>query len=145
MNKERLIELRNFFAEVPEEKVDMSTWANGFNRKGENKNYSCLTAGCLAGWAAVYQPFVKEGLSLNYAGAGFTPKYQHYCGTAAFSEFFGIEDHYAQYLTNPERYSARREYLTKPIKKEQVLERLDLFILHGPFQAVEIIVHGVSR
>ena len=134
----RLTMLRNFFAGVPPEKVKMSSTGEGFNPNGKNEEYSCLTAGCLWGWAMVYEPFREMGIpDPNRDGANLTY-------VEDFSDFFGVNYNEANRLTTPACYwvdmciKATKEsggkYNTPGmgwkdrIPKEMVLKHLDAVI-----------------
>lgn len=125
MNKERLIELRDFFAGVPKEKVRMWSWAIDYDPDGNNENYSCLTAGCLAGWAGVYKPFIKQGYRIKYVESDgrIIPSYDGAYHTKAFAKFFDLDFARAACLVDPEAYPNDGR-----VTKEQVLERLDAMI-----------------
>ena len=129
MNKERLIELRNFFAGCPEEKVDMISWSYDDPQAGNNEDYSCLTAGCLAGWGAVYKPFVELGFHFKKYGNNWMPTFDGYIGEHAFANFFDLDYWSARYLTLPVYYSDKDRDTRGKIRKDAVLARLDHLIM----------------
>lgn len=130
----RLHELRDFFAAAPDEKIDMSVWQCEYNAKGNNKTYSCMTAGCLAGWAAVYKPFKTEGFKLRpNSDDNLTPSYKSkemkipIFGVEGFAVFFGIDRDSAWKLTIPASYQKKDGSWTD-VTKAMVLKRLDATI-----------------
>lgn len=134
MNRiEKLQALRDWFASVPEEKINMTTWAEDYDPQGSNEQHSCLTAGCLFGWAAVYKPFVDLGLSIHRKATGvYRINYKDpatkldYSGEMAFAKFFETDWDDSLDLILPMRYDRGTSAL--PVPKSQVLERLDYMI-----------------
>jgi hypothetical protein len=123
-----LEDLRKFFASAPEEKINMGEWSEGRNRDGKNEEYSCLTAGCLAGWAAVYKPFNALGFKLDWTGVPVYHDIYEACYEAyeAFASFFKLDIGTTLWLTSPNAYPHPDR-----ITKAQVLERLDYVIAFG--------------
>lgn len=77
-----LTRLRDYLAQLPDERVNMSRWLTGTNDPSHLLHH-CDTAGCLAGWACVlFDPFTSRpvplaatealGLSVEVAGVLFT-------------------------------------------------------------------------
>ncbi len=62
----RLLKLASFLETVPDEKLDLSTWALGEN---------CGASGCALGWACMIPEFRALGLHLNGA---LLPAYAQY-------------------------------------------------------------------
>lgn len=125
MDMSRLREAREWFASVPEEKVNMGNWTRGFNPNGDNAEHSCMTAGCFWGWCAAYKPFRELGIELGGFGV---PRYNGRLGEAGVAEFFGISFRDAYDLIYPSRYPSYVEDEPISVSKEDVLARLDQYI-----------------
>jgi len=65
MNRERVQELRDVMAGIPESLVDLnSVWKNdkcGYRQPPK----PCGAVACIAGWALIYPPFVESGIRLG--------------------------------------------------------------------------------
>lgn len=75
MNRERVQELRNVIAGIPEKNIRLDSY---YTKGGEKP---CGTIACIAGWACIYPPFVKAGINR-------TGMYSPDC-----SKFFGVPFH----------------------------------------------------
>lgn len=100
MNKERLKHLVEILKDLPEEKLDLTSW-----RRSEKSTYvndeelhTCGTTACVVGWACADPLFKAQGLSYS----GIEPKYVieggKVTGWEAVTEFFGISDYQASHL-----------------------------------------------
>jgi hypothetical protein len=115
----------------------MYSWGRNLNPEGKNEEYSCLTAGCLAGWAGVYKPFVEQGFYFRqdagnrYLGDIYYGKNEatRYNGFNAFAKFFELPMATTHWLTNPNYY--HKTWNDRKISKAEVLDRLDYVIEHG--------------
>jgi hypothetical protein len=161
MNIELLQELRNFFAKVPDEKIEMDIWGRSLNKDGKNEDFSCMTAGCLAGWACVYKPFKEMGLQLKldafrgiYQPVYNHPSYGYVYNSNAFSHFFGLPSDIGVCLTDPMCYTDEDKYMIpragdlpsyRKIKKSAILQRLDDLINGTWHQSRWYQLHVVGR
>lgn len=81
----RVRELVAMLRGIPEERVALEAWVQPY--------VGCDTIACLAGWAAMYPPFVKQGLYLSERSP--VPMFKDFKGNQlnryeALEEFFGI-------------------------------------------------------
>lgn len=125
---EKLRALREFFAGVPDHKINMDRWSVNFNPDGDNKEYSCMTAGCLAGWAGVYKPFNELGLKIINGQPIYLSGKSAYFSHEAFRRFFEISILETFYLCSPENYITADSDRDQPIPKSKILDRLDSII-----------------
>lgn len=65
---------------------------------------ACGTVACALGSAALYPPFMKEGLGIAKTSYRATPVYNDKTGFDAGAEFFGIDLRESTYLFAPSRY-----------------------------------------
>ena len=127
MNKRRLRVLRNFLANKKfTGHFDMTRWAGQIR----NKQPTCGTAACAAGWATTIPSFRKAGLYLTVWG----PAYQDLNtrssdgstnGYNALARFFGISYDDASELFDPSKYHDNH------VEPEDVVERLDTLLAGG--------------
>ena len=63
MNRERVQELRDMMAGIPEARVRLDrVWNDDICGIGPVPEHICGTIACIAGWAMLYPPFVKQGI-----------------------------------------------------------------------------------
>ena len=88
MNRERVQMLRDMMEGIPEEQVALDRF---FTQNGE----ACNTIACIAGWAAIYPPFVEQGLTvckvdLDWTAAYKAPSYAGLTEEQAAAKFFDV-------------------------------------------------------
>lgn len=114
MNKDRMLTLidmlENHDEYFPEVKFDINDWVN-----------PCGTAACALGSAALYKPFMDEGLEMY----GAEPKYKSMTGYSAGSYFFDISINDSHYMFDPFEYPFD-EHITPQMvadRAKEVMER----------------------
>lgn len=97
MNPTHIERLRTLYAMldgIPDSRVHLRTWnrAEGSENVGsEDAMHSCGSVACILGWAAIYPPFVEQGLTMgNTPSGGAAPACGAALGFDAGAEFFGL-------------------------------------------------------
>ena len=98
----------------------------------------CGFAACVLGSAALYRPFIQQGLGAetncsendrNETRVTFEPVYKSKKGFSAGKAFFGLSDYEAEDLFLSCSYFRALEHSTK-IKPKDVVKRIDTLIEH---------------
>ena len=129
----RLTKLYEFMKARPSSKIEMRKWGE------KNPEGTCLTAGCVAGWAGVHKDFRKAGYTLKSEDTHIPfkraknyhvliPHYKEFTGYIAFSKFFGITADETDYLCNPFSYRALDRKNNGSVKKSAVMKRLKRYL-----------------
>lgn len=91
IQKARVQELRNMIEQIPACNIadNLSTWVT----PDDDRQGTCGTLACLAGWAAHHKPFVDEGFKVSTNHTGYRhPIFTGYRGFDACYQFFGSEE-----------------------------------------------------
>ena len=80
MNRERVQMLRDMISGIPAKRLNLDKF---YKKNGE----PCGTIACIGGWAAIYPPFVEQGLARNVWG---WPTYLGYLPKTSCALFFDI-------------------------------------------------------
>lgn len=97
MNTERLLKLAEKLDTVPEDRFDLSSWADDRFMPGD-----CGTTACAVGWACTIPEFNEAGLRLVYSPSGPFPQFVtsevNYQWFTAAEKFFDLNFGEADYL-----------------------------------------------
>ena len=115
MNRKRVQMLRDMMEGIPDKQVNLDFY---FIRNGD----PCETIACIAGWAAIYPPFIKQGLQKK-TEHGFTLPY--------FAGFFGKEAAAKFFDVSPATFSLRQIFCSNITQKKEALKRLDALLATG--------------
>lgn len=97
---ERLRDLYSMLYGVPEEKLDLGTWATSGKVPSQIRS-ACGTTACAVGWACLYPNFKKQGLGIRTfrnKNAGSFPIFRDGGNWIAVEDFFGLTEHEARRL-----------------------------------------------
>jgi len=116
MNRERLIKLQelldNHDKELPEIRFAMHEW-------------SCKTAACALGSAAIHPWFRRRGLTTSEYG---TPRCKGSIGSGAGAEFFDISIDKSELLFFPENYSNKKGKQLRSVTRKHVIAKIQLLL-----------------
>lgn len=98
----------------------------GFNMRSWCTSTPCDTAACALGSAAFYKPFIKLGLEIALDDGTLVPRFSKFFGYEAGQQFFGITEHEAGRMFDPDTYPPNNNW--NPITTEQVARRVKLLI-----------------
>jgi len=76
--------LRDMISGIPEKQMDLGDY---YVKNGE----ACNTIACIAGWAAIYPPFVKQGLEIEEYLSRKSIAFRGCTGQFAAAKFFGVD------------------------------------------------------
>lgn len=125
MNTERLLELHKMLGTIPNENLDLRTWAfEDPQDKSKQQLIDCGTTCCAVGWACSHPTFIAEGLHWSHK---HIPTYLEYSSWEAVESFFEINNAVATWLFVVDSYPS--EYSIKDVLEriKDILEDKDLY------------------
>ena len=127
MNTERLSELLKMLGTIPNDNLDLSSWAfENLKDKSQPQLIECGTIYCAVGWACSHPPFISQGLRWSY-DYDIVPTYLEHSSWDAVEAFFGINTAVAVWLFSESSYPD--EYSIQDVRKRigDLLEDEDLY------------------
>ena len=127
MNTERLLELLKLLDTIPNDNLDLSTWAFEDPRdKSQQQLVDCGTTCCAVGWACSHPPFIDEGLHWSHKSEPM-PAYLKHSSWNAVEAFFEINNAVATWLFDVDSYPS--EYSIQNVRQriEEIIEDEDLY------------------
>ena len=127
MNTERLLELLKLLDTIPNDNLDLNTWAfENIEDRSQQQLIDCGTTCCAVGWACSHPPFIDAGLHWSHKREPM-PAYLEHSSWDAVKAFFEINNVVATWLFS--EYSYPSEYSIEDVRKRigDLLEDEDLY------------------
>jgi len=128
MNTERLLELLKLLDTIPNDNLDLSTWAffEDIEDRSQQQLIDCGTTCCAVGWACSHPPFMSQGL--RWSGTLVpSPTYLKHSSWDAVEAFFEINNAVAIWLFSESSYPS--EYSIQDVRQriKEIIEDEDLY------------------
>lgn len=117
-------------------KFNLNLWFMAPKRELCGTDNRCKSAACVLGSAALYDPFIAEGLKLSspreslqsYGKMIAEPVYKSWTGSIAGAEFFGLTYSEAVWLFMPDNYKDKKGDDSKTVTRKRVAKRIGILI-----------------
>lgn len=127
MNTERLLELLKLLDTIPNDNLDLHTWAfENIEDRSQQQLIDCGTTCCAVGWACSHPPFMSQGLRWLDKPVP-SPTYLKHSSWDAVEAFFEINNAVATWLFSEDLYPYK--YSIEDVRKRigDLLEDEDLY------------------